>query len=310
MIFAIGKETKTTFSLDVENKTVEVKGPNLNSKFTVSPSQFYDINSGNIGSIRGFVESHITFKDTFLPPFITSKNLSHLRYLEIPLWNYALFTDDGYNVFDESAAIYAIELFRKQEYKLTAEPISEGSSMYAISVFCLSTGHDYGFLKVDFDAIYGKTEKRLFYSFRLVSGATIEFSASNIQSAIATLSDEYGEKDEDIVSVEQRDVNDTDNDISQKKDISIALLGGAGVGLTSSLIKELTEKFRGITISSGEKEISNVLPNEIPYLLQRELEKRKNNMQIPFLETVKRESNFPIAGQRRKKGKTRLPIPK
>lgn len=40
---------------------------------------------------------------------------------------------------------------------------------------------------------------------------------------------------------------------------------------------------------------------EIPYLLQREIEKRKMNMPIPIFETLKRETSFPIAGQRRKR---------
>jgi hypothetical protein len=310
MIFAIGSKTKTTFSIDIKNETVDIAGPNIKSSFTVSPSQFYDINSGDIGRIRDFVKKHITFEDTFLPPFITSQNLAHLKHLDTNLWSHVLFTEDGYSIFEnEGAANYAIELFKHIGYTLSAEQLKGGDGHCAINVFCLATGHDYGFLKIDFDTMYGEPEKSYNYKFRIASGATLEFSAINIQSAIAKLASDHGVSDHDIVSVEQTNADNDEND-SPLNDINIAILGGAGMGLTSALIKELTEKCRGITITSGEKGGQNTLINEIPYHLHHELNKRRESMLFPLAETVKRQPNFPIAGQRKKKGKFRSPIPK
>jgi len=308
MIFAIGSKTNTTFSIDIENETVDIAGPNIKSSFTVSPSQFYDINSGDIGRIRDFVKKHITFEDVFLPPAITSKNLAHLRHLDTNLWSHVLFTEDGYDIFEnEGAANYAIELFKHIGYVLSAEPLKDGTGHCALNVFCLATGHDYGFLKIDFDTIYGEPEEGYNYKVRVTSGATLEFSANNIQSAIAKLTADYGVYDQDIVSIEQTNTANNEND-SPLNDLNIAILGGAGMGVTSSLIKELAEKYRGITITSDEVGMQ-IQPNtEIPYHLQRDLNKIKGV--FPFMETVTRRPSFPIAGQRRKKGKLRSPIPK
>ncbi len=310
MIFAIGNKTKTTLSLDVESETVDIKGPDVDCTFTVSPSQLYDINSGDIGRIRDFVKKHITFDDTFLPPVITSKNLAHLRHLDTNLWSHALFTEDGYDIFEnEGAANYAIELFKHIGYALSCDPLDSGTGHCAINVFCLATGHDYGFLKIDFDTIYGEPEESYDYKFRVTSGATLEFSANNIQSAIAKLAADYGVHDQDIVSIEQINTANNEND-SPSNDLNIAILGGAGMGVTSSLIKELAEKYRGITITSGEVDVQRQPNAEIPYHLQCELNKRKEGLPFPFMETVTRRPSFPIAGQRRKKGRLRSPIPK
>ena len=310
MIFAIGSKTKTTFSIDVENETVDIAGPNIKSSFTVSPSQFYDINSGDIGRIRDFVKKHITFEDTFLPPIITSQNLAHVRHLDTNLWSHVLFTEDGYSIFEnEGAANYAIELFKHIGYALSAEPLKGEEGHYVVNVFCLATGHDYGFLKIDFDTMYGDPEKSYNYKFRVASGATLEFSATNIQSAIEKLASDYGVHDHDIASIEQINADNDETD-SPLSGLNIAILGGAGIGVTSSLIKELTEKCRGITITSGEREVQSLLSSEIPYHLHHKLNKHRESMPFPLTETVKRPPNFPIAGQRKKKGKFRLPIRK
>lgn len=310
MIFAVGSKTNTAFSIDIENETVDIAGPNINSSFTVSPAQFYDINSGDIGRIRDFVKKHITFDDTFLPPVITSKNLAHLRHLDTNLWSHALFTEDGYDIFEnEGAANYAIELFKHIGYALSCDPLDSETGHCAINVFCLATGHDYGFLKIDFDTIYGEPEKSYNYKFRIASGATLEFSANNIQSAIAKLAADYGVHDQDILSIEQTNTANDENN-SPSNDLNIAILGGAGMGVTSSIIKELTEKCRGITITSGEREVRNAFTNEIPFHLHHKLNKHRERIPFPLTETVTRRPNFPIAGQRKKKGKFRSPIPK
>lgn len=310
MIFAVGSKTNTTFSIDIESETVDIAGPNINSSFTVSPAQFYDINSGDIGRIRDFAKKHIAFEDTFLPPVITSKNLAHLRHIDTNLWSHVLFTEDGYSIFENEAATnYAIELFKHIGYSLSAEHLKGGEGYYAVSVFCLVTGHDYGFLKIDFDTIYGDPEKSYNYKIRIASGATLEFSASNIQNAITKLTSDHDVYYQDIVSIEQVNTDNDEND-SLLNDLNIAILGGAGIGLTSSIIKELTEKCRGITITSGEREVRNTFTNEVPYHLHHKLNKHRERIPFPLTETVTRRPNFPIAGQRKKKGKFRSPIPK
>lgn len=315
MIFAIGSNTNTMFSLDADAQTVSVIGPGNNQTFTVSPSQFDTINSGDIGAIRKFISGHIQSDESFLPPTITSKNLSHLQAMHINLWNYVTLSSDNMDIFDELSVHYAVKLFEREDYTLTPTSLMDGTGNHFIKVTCTKTGDEYGTLKIDFDDIYDTSEPKFQYIFTMSSGLNVELKANDLQDAITTLSIKFKVSSDMIRSMEQFPLGE--ERISRAPDqpeLKVALFGGPGCGVSSELLEILSEKHRGITVvTTTEDELSRDL---FPPIGGLSLESQMNLIKRCRLDELgitdlrgPKEPNYPIAGQRRKKGKNRYALP-